>query len=101
MAMAIGPSSNDRLGVYERVTGLAGDGRHRRATERLLRVLSQRCGHCCGYGYRFVGRSWLWCEACEGLGRRMTPIAKQQFKRRVNEMFPGAGDEPAPKPMPS
>ena len=98
--MPIGPSSNERLGVYQRVTGLKCDGRQRRAAERLLRVLSQRCSHCCGYGYRFVGRSWLWCEACEGLGRRMTPIAKQQLKRRVDEMFPGASDESRPGLVP-
>jgi tartrate dehydratase beta subunit/fumarate hydratase class I family protein len=48
-AMSTGPTTVERMNTYQR------------------RV------HCGGDGFHAVGKSWLWCEACGGLGRLMTP----------------------------
>ena len=71
--MATAPNLTDRMSAYQRATGLKPIGRHRPTADRLLRGLSQRCVHCGGDGHRPVGTRWLWCEACGGLGRVMTP----------------------------
>lgn len=98
--MSVRPSTIERLGVYQRLTGLKSVGRHRRVADKLLRGLSHSCSHCGGEGYRFAGRSWVWCQACGGLGRVMTPIALLQLKHRVDEKFPGSGLDPGPEPVP-
>jgi hypothetical protein len=83
--------------AYQRATGLKPVGRHREVADRLLKDVSHRCVQCHGEGYFAVRSAWLWCEACGGLGRVMTPRAQLQFRGRVEEQFPEAGSSPAPE----
>ena len=94
--MSAGPDTIDRMRAYQRATGLKPVGRHRPTADKVLRGVSQRCVHCGGDGYKFAGRSWLWCEACGGLGRVMTPKAQLLLRHRVEQQFPGAGSDPGP-----
>ena len=88
--MSSGPSTIERMSAYQRSTGLKPIGLHRPTADRLLRGVSQRCAHCGGDGYRAVGKSWLWCEACGGLGRLMTPKAQFTLRRQVMERYPAS-----------
>jgi len=92
-AMSIGPTTIERMSAYQRSTGLKPIGLHRPAADRLLRGLSQRCLNCGGDGYHSVGKSWLWCEACGGLGRLMTPKAHFTLRRQVVERYPASSIE--------
>jgi hypothetical protein len=88
--MSFGPSTIERMSAYQRSTGLKPIGLHRPTADRLLRGVSQRCVHCGGDGYHAVGKSWLWCEACGGLGRLMTPKAQFTLRRQVMERYPSS-----------
>lgn len=89
--MKRGPSVLERMAAYERATGLKPSGVHRRDADELIRGVSRRCTHCAGDGYFLAGKGWLWCEACGGLGRVLTPRAQLMLRQRVVEMYPGAG----------
>ena len=91
--MSFGPSMIERMSAYQRTTGLKPIGLHRPTADRLLRGVSQRCVHCGGDGYHAVGKSWLWCEACGGLGRLITPKARHTLRRQVVERFPASAVE--------
>ena len=93
--MSTGPTTIERMSAYQRSTGLKPIGLHRPAADRLLRGVSQRCVHCGGDGYHAVGKSWLWCEACGGLGRLMTPKAQFTLRRQVVERYPASAIDPA------
>jgi hypothetical protein len=84
------------MSAYQRSTGLKPSGLHRPTADRMLRGGSQRCVHCGGDGHRAVGRSWLWCEACGGLGRLMTPKAQFTLRRQVMERYPASAIEGRP-----
>jgi hypothetical protein len=86
--MSFGPSTIQRMSAYQRSTGLRPIGLHRPTADRLLRGVSQRCVHCGGDGYHAVGKSWLWCDACGGLGRLMTPKAQFTLRCQVMERYP-------------
>lgn len=88
--MKLGPSAVERMAVYERTTGLKPSGLHRRDADELMRGVSRRCTHCAGDGYFLAGKGWLWCEACGGLGRVLTPRAQLLLRRRVVEKYPAA-----------
>ena len=88
--MAVGPSMIERMCAYQRTTGLRPIGLHRRTADRLLRSVSQHCVHCGGDGHRPAGASWLWCQACGGLGRLMTPRAQLTLRYQVTNRFPTA-----------
>ena len=88
--MSTGPSTIERMGAYQLSTGLKPIGLHRRTADRLLRGVSQRCVHCGGDGFQAAGTRWLWCEACGGLGRLMTPKAQFTLRRHVAERYPAA-----------
>lgn len=94
--MRIGPNLTDRLAAYQRATGLKPSGLHRRVADELMRGVSRRCLHCGGDGFHLVGKAWMWCEPCGGLGRVMTPRAQLLLRQKVVERFPGAG-VPAPE----
>jgi len=70
--MRTGPSVIERMGAYQRATGLKPIGVHRPAADKLLKGVSHRCVQCGGQGYVEVRRAWIWCEVCGGLGRVMT-----------------------------
>ena len=89
--MRTGPSVIERMGAYQRATGLKPVGVHRPAADKLLKGASHRCVQCGGEGYFKVRSAWLWCEVCGGLGRVMTPKAQPLLRGRVEEKFPGAG----------
>jgi len=89
--MSAGPNTLERMHAYQRATGLKPVGRHRRTADKVLRGISQRCVHCAGDGYKMAGRSWIWCEACGGLGRVMTPKAQLTLQRQVMDRFPASG----------
>ena len=95
--MSSGPNASERMGAYQRTTGLKPVGRHREVADMLLEDVSHRCRQCSGAGYFEVRNAWLWCESCGGLGRVMTPKAQLQLRGRVEEKFPGAGSSPAPE----
>ena len=78
---------------YQRSTGFKPIGLHRPSADRVLRGVSQRCVRCGGDGYHAVGKSWLWCEACGGLGRLMTPKAQFTLRRQVVERYPASAIE--------
>lgn len=88
--MAAGPSVLKRMAVYERATGLKPRGAHRRAADEVMLGVSRRCTHCAADGYFLAGNGWLWCEACGGLGRVLTPRAQLVLRQRVVEKYPGA-----------
>lgn len=88
--MAARPSELERMAVYERATGLKPAGLHRRAADEVMRGVSRRCTHCAGDGYFLAGNGWLWCKACDGLGRVLTPRAQLVLRRRVVEKYPAA-----------
>lgn len=89
--MRMGPSVLERMAVYERATGLKPAGLHRRVADEFMRSVSRRCTNCAGDGYFLAGKGWLWCEACGGLGRVLTPRAQFVLRRRVVARYPGAG----------
>ena len=91
--MSTGPSTIERMSAYQRSTGLKPIGLHRPTADRLLRDVSRRCVHCGGDGYHAAGKSWLWCEACGGLGRLMTPKAQFTLRRQVVERYPASAIE--------
>ena len=93
LPMFIRPSMIERMSAYQRTTGLNPIGLHRPTADRLLRSLSHRCVHCGGDGFRPVGTRWLWCEACGGLGRVITPKAQHTLRRQVVERFPASAVE--------
>ncbi len=86
-----GPSMTEKMGAYQRATGLKPVGLHRSAADTLLQRVSHRCVPCGGQGYVAVRSAWIWCELCGGLGRVMTPRAQLLLRGRVEEQFPGAG----------
>jgi len=90
--MAVEPSLVERLGAFERATGLIPVGLRWSTADRLLCDLSHRCVQCRGQGFRPAGSSWLWCVACGGLGRILTPRARLLLRRRLVERFPGTGE---------
>ena len=94
--MGSGPSTLERMRAYQRTTGLKPIGLHREMADMLLNDVSHRCTQCRGRGYFEVRNAWLWCEACGGLGRVMTPKAQLLLRGRVEEKFPGAGAAQAP-----
>jgi len=89
--MRTGPNMIERMGAYQRATGLKPIGVHRPAADKLLKGVSHRCVQCGGQGYVEVRSAWIWCEVCGGLGRVMTPKAQLLLRCRVEEKFPGAG----------
>jgi RecJ-like exonuclease len=89
--MKTGPSVIERMGAYQRATGLKPIGVHRPAADKLLKGVSHRCVQCGGEGYVEVRSAWIWCEVCGGLGRVMTPKAQLLLRGWVEEKFPGAG----------
>ena len=88
--MRTGPNMIERMGAYQRATGLKPIGVHRPAADKLLKGVSHRCVQCGGQGYVEVRSAWIWCEVCNGLGRVMTPKAQLLLRCRVEEKFPGA-----------
>jgi hypothetical protein len=84
------PSVIERMAAYQRATGLKPTGRHRPTADTLLRELSHRCTNCGGRQIFRVAKAWIWCEACGGLGRVMTPKARRLLQQRVAERSPGA-----------
>ena len=88
--MRTGPNMIERMGAYQRATGLKPIGVHRPAADKLLKGVSHRCVQCGGQGYVEVRSAWIWCEVCGGLGRVMTPKAQLLLRCRVEEKFPGA-----------
>ena len=69
--MRTGPSVIERMGAYQRATGLKPVGVHRPSADKLLKGVSHGCVQCGGEGYFEVRSAWLWCEVCGGLGRVM------------------------------
>jgi len=92
--MGSGPNTLERMRAYQHTTGLKPIGLHREVADMLLKDVSHRCTRCRGRGYFEVRNAWLWCEACGGLGRVMTPKAQLLLRGRVEEIFPDAGAAP-------
>jgi len=66
-------------------------GKSGRCVDHGIRAKHVRANACIGRGYFEVRNGWLWCEACGGLGRVMTPKAQLLLRGRVEQKFPGAG----------
>jgi hypothetical protein len=88
-----GYSMVERMGAYQRRTGLKPMGSHRPLADRLLAHLFRDCPVCAGRDLLDNGdeQSWHFCIECDGTGRIIADRAEfEQARMEVLRVFPDA-----------
>lgn len=81
----------ERMGMYQRRTGMKPMGPHRVLTDLLLDPMLKECDHCQGDGVvTLADESWSICPRCQGLMfvRTVDAALYDETRRRIAREFP-------------